>query len=320
MLTHESILPTRTPEEISAVIGSVVAVGGVVTPSWRSWRWVAELPGDRMAFVAEDGGSWARLCREQALLERLVARVRFSVPRTEAVAPKKRVQVRRRLAGLNGLPVEHIVFGRADVPASLRYGNDSPITVAGTRLARDLGRALANLQRAVSAVEVSALGFPTTSYSAMLAAIEQQLAERPELADIAAALPSLTSWFATLPSDDVLAHSDLQLHNLACDPITGALAGVFDFDAAGVAHRLEDFKYLPSFGLAFCVAALEEYTAAGAASLKLADIGRFHVLSALEHFLFVPDDSPRRHEIIAWTRDAIAHFHAFESGVEAAQP
>ena len=39
-------------------------------------------------------------------------------------------------------------------------------------------------------------------------------------------------------------HADLGLHNVALDPNTGALNGVFDYDAAAWADRHHDFRYL----------------------------------------------------------------------------
>jgi hypothetical protein len=74
---------------------------------------------------------------------------------------------------------------------------------------------------------------------------------------------------------------------------------------AAVAHRLEDSKYLPSFGVAFTRVALEAYSAAGGPPLGLDGVGWFHVLSALEHFTFVDEASPRWDEISGATRHSI---------------
>jgi aminoglycoside phosphotransferase (APT) family kinase protein len=103
-------------------------------------------------------------------------------------------------------------------------------------------------------------------------------------------------------------HSDLGMHNMAVDSSTGVLSGIFDFDEAAVAHRLEDFKYLPSFGIAFTRLALDAYANEMEARLSLDDVGRFHVLSALEHFLFVSEDSARWPQIVEWTRGALDCF------------
>jgi hypothetical protein len=53
---------------------------------------------------------------------------------------------------------------------------------------------------------------------------------------------------------------------------------------------------------------LEAYSAGGGPPLGLDDVGRFHVLSALEHFTFVDDASPRWVEIIEWIHAALKRF------------
>jgi len=68
----------------------------------------------------------------------------------------------------------------------------------------------------------------------------------------------------------------------------------------------EDFKYLPSMGIEFTSLSLEGYASAGGPWLDLPAVWRLHLLSALEHFLFVPPDAPRWLEIADWSRRALA--------------
>jgi aminoglycoside phosphotransferase (APT) family kinase protein len=44
--------------------------------------------------------------------------------------------------------------------------------------------------------------------------------------------------------DRVLVHADLGLHNIAVDPVTADVRGVFDYDGAAWADRHHDFRYL----------------------------------------------------------------------------
>jgi aminoglycoside phosphotransferase (APT) family kinase protein len=46
------------------------------------------------------------------------------------------------------------------------------------------------------------------------------------------------------PSDCVLVHSDVGLHNVAVDDVTDAVNGIFDYHGAAWADRQHDFRYL----------------------------------------------------------------------------
>jgi aminoglycoside phosphotransferase (APT) family kinase protein len=139
-------------------------------------------------------------------------------------------------------------------------------------------------------------------------AVKDRLAEYPDLGDLRCAVPALRQWFVALAHAPVLAHRDVHAHNLAVDQDSGALVGLFDFEEAAVAHRAEDFKYLPSFGPTFTEVAVDAYAGAGGCPPSTEQVGRFHFLAALEHFLFFDEDSPRWPQIVAWSRRALAAF------------
>src|SRR5262249_25781241 len=155
----------------------VVGDGPRASPSWRWWRWVSELADDRVAFVAENDAAWARLRREQALLERLRG-AGFDAPVVLAVRERFRVQVRRKIPGATGCAVEDLASGgpSRSVSAASRYSRELRITPAGETLARDLGCALAHLHRAIPADEALALGFQRVDYAALLDSIDARLA------------------------------------------------------------------------------------------------------------------------------------------------
>jgi aminoglycoside phosphotransferase (APT) family kinase protein len=298
-------MPAHRPDQIAATVSAFAPAGVRAVPEWRWWRWVVHL-GDDVALVADDGDGWARLEREAALLERLQRGGRLGVPRVIVRDQAAGVQLRRKVPGLNGFAIEELVFGRpGKLTGPERYAGELVITPQGERLAADLGRAILEVQRAMGADEARALGFPDTPYLSVLDQVSEHLGRRPALARLAEALPELRRWFAALPADPVVALRDLQMHNVAVDSATGALLGLFDFDDAGVAHRLEDFKYLPSFGRRFTDLALSAYRDAGGPSLDVADVWRFHALSALEHFLFVPEGTERWREIVAWSAESL---------------
>jgi hypothetical protein len=300
-------MPTLDAAEVEA---RVRAIGRAAGPaSFREWRWAVPVDEAHLAFVADDDEGWVRLRREEALFARLRGRVCCEVPAIVTMADAPRVMIRRMVPGIQGAPLERLVFGRHEkqLPGS-RYAPDLPLTPEGRRFAADLGRAIAEIQRAVTAADAGALGFACAGYLGLLDDVEAALAPRAELADLRASIPPLRAWFAALPDERALCLRDVQMHNVAVDPATGALAGLFDVDDAAVAHRFEDFKYLPSFGVEFARVAIDAFARAGESPPTLEHVGRFHVLSALEHFLFVPEGTARWAEIVEWTRAAIARF------------
>ena len=81
-------------------------------------------------------------------------------------------------------------------------------------------------------------------------------------------------------TDRVLVHGDLGLHNIALQPGTGEVAGVFDYDGASWADRHQDFRYLlfnDDLGEPMLVAALEAYEMALGVRL---DFGRIRLCNA----------------------------------------
>lgn len=67
--------------------------------------------------------------------------------------------------------------------------------------------------------------------------------DRGLLADIDRVLDAHDA--VTVADDDrVLVHGDLGLHNVAVDPVTTEVRGVFDYDEASWTDRHHDFRYL----------------------------------------------------------------------------
>jgi Ser/Thr protein kinase RdoA (MazF antagonist) len=302
-------MPRSVPEDIARMVAHHLELesAAMVAASWRSWRWMVDCPGNRIAWIAEDDEGWDRLRREGELIATLAASG-CQVPRVIGVDEAARLQVRSRLPGISGNAIESLVFGdAARVSSAARYHINSPLTKAGRILARDLGAEIAALHRA-PVEQARIMGFRDTSYLETLNQIERRLARSALIRDFGTAIPQLRDWFAALADDPVIALGDIQMHNMGVDATTGALAGLFDFDDAAVAYRLEDLKYLPSFGVAFTRVALEAYSAAGGRPVDLEEVGRMHVLSALEHFTFVDNASARWAEVIEWSHAAIDRF------------
>ena len=95
------------------------------------------------------------------------------------------------------------------------------------------------------------------------------------------------------PSDCVLVHSDVGLHNVAVDDATDAVNGIFDYDSAAWADRHHDFRYLVfDFG--------EDNLLEAALSVYEPIVGRtIDVLRVSFTTPFVP--------LITWLSDAAPH-------------
>ena len=270
---------------------------------WREWRWVALLP-DRVIFTAKDADAWRRLELEAEVITRWRAALGSCVPSVTMRDALKRTQIRERVEGLVGRDVEHLVFGtRRELTDADRYQETCPLSTAGSRLAGDLGRTLAKLHRALTVHEAIAMGLGRSA-PRLGDAIEDTLRRHVKSPLLEQALASARSWLSTRTSDDVVVHGDPHLHNLAVDPTTGALRGLFDFDEIAIADRARDLSYLHSSGLPFARAALRAYAEIGPPVDEDA-VGRYHVVLALDHFNFVAPSAERFPRIVNWATGAV---------------
>src|SRR5580658_5841203 len=143
-------MPRALPEDVVRMVAYLPELQSAarVAPAWRSWRWLVDGPGDRIAWIAEDDEGWVRLRREGELIATLAA-AGCRVPRVIGVDEAARLQVRSKLPGISGYAIEGLVFGEsAGVPSATRYQDNSPLTESGRRLARELGAEIAALHRA----------------------------------------------------------------------------------------------------------------------------------------------------------------------------
>lgn len=267
---------------------------------------MAVLP-DRLVFKADDEVAWRRLELEAEVISRFAVAVGGRIPHVLDRDEETRTQVRKRILGVSGREVERLIFG---VDAALtpreRYDETCPLTAAGATLAADLGRTLARIHGAVPLDDALRLGVPANQprLGDATADILRAHARSPLLEQ---ALRSARTWLTRVPSDTVVVHGDPHLHNLAADAESGELLGIFDFDETACADRRHDLAYLHSNGLPFARVALRAYAEVGP-PVDEREIGRFHVICALDHFSFVAPDSDRFPRIIDWATTAAASF------------
>ena len=112
----------------------------------------------------------------------------------------------------------------------------------------------------------------------------------------------------------MLVHSDLGLHNIAVDPRTAEVQGVFDYDGAAWADRHHDFRYLvfDRKGDDMLEAALEVYEPAVGVQLDRARIRRLNAACAISFLAFRCGTPPEARscgrtlaEDLDWVRHAL---------------
>jgi aminoglycoside phosphotransferase (APT) family kinase protein len=272
-----------------------VAHGVPQRPEFRSWRWLSKLPQGRIAFFVDHPEGVERMGRERALLDLIGQRVSFAVPLVEHVSPDGRLQIRRMVAGVTSFGGR----GRERALASSR---------AGPLFAGELGRALAELHVSVSPAEAEALGVPMRDPAPRAVKdLRERLSGRlPEQAVNAV----LTAWEIDYQPEaaGVLTHGDLWAGNLAIDPDTGGLVGMFDFEDAAIADRHIDFFALHSFGDEFAEQVLDAYAKASGVRPSVRRAALHHLVAAFEALAGAlaegdPDKTACR---LDWAREALA--------------
>ncbi len=115
-------------------------------------------------------------------------------------------------------------------------------------------------------------------------------------------------------ADRALVHGDLGLHNLALDPGTDAVNGIFDYDGAAWADRHHDFRYLLfDVGRDMLDAALEVYEPAIGRCFERGLIRLYNAACAIGFLAFRADVPPDQKsfgrtlaEDLRWVRSALA--------------
>jgi aminoglycoside phosphotransferase (APT) family kinase protein len=227
-------LAPRSAVEIAAALreAGVDLAPGALTPEQREGRLVVALPGDRLAWfpTSDDGRAW--LARERRVLRVIAEHCSFAVPRVIHESPA-------------GWDVRARVPGRVDPWAVYHRLAHEP--ALGSAIGAAIGAILAEQHGRVPAAALDGLplrpGWPLPD-DQILAALPE-VTDAGEDADVRAAAPRVLAALAALPdADRVLVHGDLGLHNLALDPDTDAVRGVFDYGDACLADRHRDFRYL----------------------------------------------------------------------------
>jgi aminoglycoside phosphotransferase len=277
-----------------------------VVLAYHHWRWVAHLPAQRIAFVADTENARQRLARERQLLQLLAGRAHFGVPRVEGVDPHGNWDIRLKVPGEAGLTLTYATHHRRilDEPAIAQ------------RTGQRIGQILGELHSVITPEEARQLA-PSAPPLATSERTRVNLAIGLDDTALQAQVQGVFERFDALEiADDevVLVHGDLGSHNVAFEPETSAVLGVYDFDAIACVDRHWDFKYLHSYTSPFRQAVLEAYRSHTGIIPDPRRITLYHAITALAYLAWRVD-APEAHDRLSgrdeagayrWVRQAVA--------------
>jgi hypothetical protein len=233
----------------------------------REERWAVRLPGWRMAWFPASAAGRDRLAVERRVLALLSERCAFRVPHPVLVSTL-------------GVDIRAMVPGRCD-PWALFHRCKADAALARS-VGRSIGSMLAEQHTAIREADVAGWLPRQPAWPEPAGWIMERL---PQVIDDRALLrgaESVVTRYAAEPvgaGDCALLHGDVGLHNLALDPASDTVVGIFDYGDAAWADRHHDFRYLP-FDVGredMLDAALEVYEPAAGCRL---DRGRIRLYNA----------------------------------------
>jgi Phosphotransferase enzyme family len=198
----------------------------------REDRWLVLLPAERLAWFPMNPRGHQRLKTERRILRLLARRCSFQAPRI-LFESDRGWDVR---AGVPGICDPWALYERTltDVPLAQRIG-------------RAIGRILIEQHTRICHDDVVGWLPERPAWPEPSDRVRQRLpdviGDTNLLAHVDRVLDAHDSVMAA-SEDCVLVHGDLGLHNIAVDPGTHDVLGVFDYDGASWADRHCDFRYL----------------------------------------------------------------------------
>lgn len=270
----------------------------------REERCVVHLPAGRLAWFASSENGVERLRTERRVLRLLEARCSFRAPRV----------IFESAAG--DFDVRTMVPGVADPWRSYARAAASPSLAA--QLGREVGAILAEQHTNIPASEAAAWLPPQPSWPEPAAWVHERLrivvGDSRLRADADIVMQEYESVLVA-PDDRCLVHSDLGLHNVAIDPDSDAVQGVFDYEDAAWADRHHDFRFLV-FDLeqnALFDAALSVYEARTGRRIQRDRVWLYNAACALTFLAYRAGKDPEERscgrtlaEDLRWSRFAIS--------------
>lgn len=235
-----SVREPITPENLCVALNSATSLQLAphdVVLAYHYWRWVAHLPGKRLAFVADTAYARQRLTRERQLLQLLADRASFRAPRVEWVDPQGNWDVRLK------------VPGDAGDSSATHHQRIVEAPAIAHQTGKRLGEILGELHRVITPEEARQLAPFEPPLATPLERTRRNMAMGIEDAALRAQVREVFARFDALEigaSEVVLVHGDLGSQNVAFEPETSEVLGIYDFEDMACVDRYWDFKYLHS--------------------------------------------------------------------------
>jgi aminoglycoside phosphotransferase (APT) family kinase protein len=195
----------------------------------RENRLAVPVPGDRLAWFPKSKEGLARLLKERRILRLLERYCSFQAPRILNEHPTG-WDVRTLIAG-SVRPFELHERLQRDPHLARQFGED-------------LGRILADQHTSIPSAELQGWLPGTLNWP--------RAEDLPHLSDVVddprllARIEAALARRGVEPQDrcPVLLHADLGPHNIAVDPVSQRVRGIFDYDGAVFGDRHQDFTYM----------------------------------------------------------------------------
>jgi hypothetical protein len=190
------------------------------------------LPGERIAwFPASELGN-RRLDIERRVLCLLAERCSYRVPRLLFVSDR-------------GFDLRQMVPGRCD-PWGLFHRCQTDLNLAH-KIGRSIGSILAEQHLKINEADVAGWLPQRVEWPEPSQWIRERLPHVVDDHDLIRIMDQVIERYEAVlvgAKERALVHGDVGLHNLALDPLSDTVNGIFDYESAAWADRHHDFRYL----------------------------------------------------------------------------